>query len=134
MPLATPAEAIRQARRLLGLPAADAGSAWHVRRLDGQDAYFLVHAGGRVACVDAGTGAMLASAESAREPVAVVRERALSVAAIGDDASAELVWKPCSATMSMFDPLWVVARDGRSMYVDQRGKLWPALHPGRPGS
>ncbi|MET0655037.1 MAG: hypothetical protein ABWY94_05650 [Pseudoxanthomonas sp.] len=134
MPLATPVEAIRQARRLLGLPASEAGSAWHVRRLDGQEAYFLVHADGRVACLDADSGAMLASADSVREPVALSRERALSVAAMGDDASAELVWKPCPATMSMFDPLWLVARDGRSTYVDQRGKRWPALDPGRPGS
>jgi|GEM_PF-5031380 len=134
MASATSIEAIRQARQSLGLALSDGGSAWYVRRLDGQGAYFLVHVDGRVAIVDVNSGALLASAASTRAPVAVTREAALSVAAMGDDASAELVWVACSATMSMFDPLWAIAGDGRSAYVDQRGKLWPELEPGRPGS
>ena len=134
MPLETPAHAISQARTLLGLPVSGEGSAWRVRRLDGQGTYFLVHADARVACLDAVSGAMLASADSMREPVAVSRERAVSLAALGDVASAELVWKPCAASLSMFDPLWSVTHDGRSMFVDQRGKRWPALALATPGS
>ena len=134
MPLETPAQAILQARTLLGLPMSGEGSAWRVRRLDGQGAYFLVHVDARVACVDADSGAMLASADSMREPVAVTRERAVVLAALGDAASAELVWKPCAASLSMFDPLWAITHDGRSLFVDQRGKLWPALSPAAPGS
>lgn len=133
MVLATPAEAIARTRRLLDLPACDAGSAWRVRRLDGGGVYYLVRADERVACVDAGSGELLASAHGARDPVAIAPERARALAAMGADAVAELVWTPCAATMSMFDPLWAVTQQGRSVYVDQRGGLWPALSPGGPG-
>ena len=81
------------ARRLLALPLSEEGKAWHVRRLDGKGAYFLVHVAGRVACIDAASGALLASAVAARAPVPVAREAALAIAGGGDAASAELVWE-----------------------------------------
>lgn len=133
MRVGSSAEAVAQTRRLLALPPSDEGSAWHVRRLDGQGAYFLVHVAGRVACLDAASGELLASASSARAPIAVTRETALSLAEGGGPASAELVWKPCAATLSMFDPLWSVVRDGSAVFVDQRGKTWSSLQPKGPG-
>jgi len=126
-------EAVAQARRLLALPPSEEGKAWRVRRVDGQGAHFLVHTGGQVACVDSASGALLTSAAAARPPVAITRETALALAALGDGASAELVWAPCAATLSMFDPLWSVALGDRVVFVDQRGKVWPTLPPKRPG-
>jgi hypothetical protein len=133
MPLQSSAEAVAQARRLLGLQPSDEGSAWPVRRLDGQGTYFLVHVTGQLACIDATSGALLASAAAAHAPVAIARESALALASLGAAASAELVWKPCAATLSMFDPLWSVASGGHGVFIDQRGKLWSTLPPKGPG-
>ena len=63
---------------------------------------------GRVACIEAASGALLTSAVASRAPVAVSREAALAIAGRGDIASAELVWEASAATLSMFDPLWSV--------------------------
>lgn len=134
MALESDAQAVLQARRLLGLPAPGNGRAWRVRRLDAQGgAYFIVHAADRVACVDGASGALLAAAASARAPVGMTSAAALTAAALGDLASIELVWKPCTATLSMFDPLWCVARGPQTVYIDQRGQRWPALLPAGPG-
>lgn len=121
------------ARRLLALPASEEGRAWHVRRLDGNGAYFLVHVAGQVACIEAASGALLTSAIASRAPVAVAREAAVAIAGRGDIASAELVWEASAATLSMFDPLWLVTHEDVVVFVDQRGKVWPALPPKKPG-
>ncbi|QIG46774.1 hypothetical protein G5V57_02810 [Nordella sp. HKS 07] len=126
-------QAIAQARRLLSLPQSPEGRAWRVRRLDGQNAYFLVHVAGSVACIDAAGGELLASAAAANTPVSVTSEAALALAGLGDTAAAELVWKPCAATLSMFDPLWSVTHEGREVFVDQRRKVWRTLPPKSPG-
>lgn len=133
MTLEDAAQAVAQARRLLDLPASEAGAAWRVRRISASGAYFLVHVDARVACVDESSGAMMTSAASTRTPVGISREAALAHAALGTDASAELVWKPCAATMSMFDPLWLVTHGLDSIFVDQRGKRWPTLPATSPG-
>ncbi|QSQ22725.1 hypothetical protein JY651_47800 [Pyxidicoccus parkwayensis] len=129
----SPAEVVVRARSLLGLPASDEGSAWHVRRLDGKGAYFLVHVERRVACLDAVSGVLLASGDAVRPPVVIAREAALERASLVGAPTVELVWKPCVATLSMFDPLWSVALGERTVFVDQRGKVWPALPPAGPG-
>ena len=121
------------ARRLLALPFSEEGKAWHVRRLDGKGRYFLVHVAGRVACIDAASGALLSSAVALRAPVSVEREAALAIAGAGDAAPAELVWEANAATLSMFDPLWSVTLEGAVVFVDQRGKVWPVLAPKAPG-
>jgi len=126
-------EAVAAARRLLALPPSEEGSAWHVRRLDGGGTYFLVHVADRIACIDPGSGALLASATTMRAPVAVSREAAVARVGRGDLASAELVWKAGAATLSMFDPVWLVTRDDVVVFVDQRGKVWPWLPPKQPG-
>lgn len=129
----TSLEAIRQARLSLRLADAAAGNAWAVRRLDGEPPYFLVHVAGHVACVDMRGGEVLASAPSPHSPVALEHARAQALAGM-PDASAELVWKACAATRSMFDPLWEVRQHGQVVYVDQRGQCWLALAAPRPGA
>lgn len=109
-----------------------AGSSWTVRRLDRDASYLLQHADGALRCTDAATGALLASASSARAPVALTADMAVTQAALGG-GSAELVWQPCAATLSMFDPLWRVHHDGREAFVDQRGRRWPTLPAAGPG-
>jgi len=92
-----------------------------------------VHAAGHVACLDKDTGALLASGTAARPPVLVAREDAIRLPAPSGATEARLVWKPCAATLSMFDPLWRVEIDGREVFVDQRGRVWPTLPPKGPG-
>jgi hypothetical protein len=133
LPVESSGEAVAVARRLLALPISEEGKAWHVRRLDGKGEYFVVHVGGRIACIDAARGALLSSAVAARAPVSVERETALAIAGAGDAASAELVWEATAATLSMFDPVWSVTLDGVVVFVDQRGKVWPVLAPKAPG-
>ncbi len=86
-----------------------------------------------VACIDAASGALLASATVANAPVTVTPKRRWRSAGLGDTASTELVWKPCAATLSMFDPLWSVVLEGREVFVDQRRKVWRTLPPKSPG-
>jgi hypothetical protein len=135
--VASSEEAVAVARRLLALPpsekGAEEGRAWRVRRLDGQGEYFLVHVAGRVACLEAASGALLMSATAQRAPVAVTRDDAVTIAGGGDQASAELVWGVSAATLSMFDPLWLVTHEDVAVFVDQRRRVWPALPPKRPG-
>jgi hypothetical protein len=133
MTLENATQAVVQARRLLDLPASEVGVAWRVRLLAAPGAYFLAFVEGQVACIDASSSALMTSAASAHAPVAVAREKALAQAGLGLGASAELVWEPCAATMSMFDPLWLVTRGPESIFVDQRGKRWPTLPAISPG-
>ena len=132
MPLESAQDAVTAARRLLALPPSEEGSAWHVRRLDGRGAYFLVHVAGRVACIDAASGELLTSASTSRAPVTIAREAALAMAGRGA-ASAELVWEASAATLSLFDPLWSITVDDGVVFVDQRGRVWTSLPPKRPG-
>ena len=133
----SPADAVRRALQLLALPELpelEEGTAHRVRRLDGQGrVYFLVFVPGHVALVDEQTGELLASAEAARSPLTLTEDEALSRAGLGPDARAELVWKPCRATLSMFDPLWAVTSHERTVYVDQRGRAMDELDPKQPG-
>lgn len=133
MTLESAVQAVAQARQLLDLPDSETGAAWRVRRLTAPGAYFIVHVDDRVACVEASDGALMTSAASLRAPVAISQEAALAHAGLGMGASAELVWKPCAATMSMFDPLWLVTHGDDSVFVDQRGKRWLGLPSTSPG-
>jgi len=134
MALQSPAEAIDQARRLLALPEDAAGAAHMVRRLDVPGAaYFLVHAAGRMAALDAGSGELMSSAQAGRSTVTLSRAEAIARAGLGPVADAGLAWGPSAATLSMFDPLWAVSAAGRTVYVDQRGRVWPELPAKRPG-
>jgi hypothetical protein len=132
MALRSAADAVAAARRALALPSTPDGSVWPVRRLDGGSDFVLVQVDARLACLDAATGALMASAAGAAPTVPLSADAALQVAALGG-GSAELVWKPCAATMSMFDPLWRVTFEGQERFVDQRGRVWPALKAPGPG-
>lgn len=134
MPQLTETDAIAAARRSLALQDTDAGTAWRVRRLDGGSTYFLVFLQGQIASVDAGDGMLLASAQTARAPVAITEAQALALSGLGAAAHAQLVWKPCAASRSMFDPLWEVVLDTQHRYLDQRGTIWPALPDITPGA
>ncbi len=129
----SPAEAVRLAKQLLDLAQDEEGLAFLVRRLDQADSdYFLVHVGGQVVCLNAVTGALLASAKTTRSPLKLTREAAIQCARSAE-AEAELVWSPSPASRSMFDPLWAVTKGRRTVYVDQRGKVWHGLPANRPG-
>ncbi len=133
MPPLTETGAIAAARRSLGLEDTDAGAAWRVQRLDGHGEYFLVFVAQRVACVDAGDGTLLASAQATRAPVVVTDAQAVARSGLGTDAQAHLVWKACAASRSMFDPLWEVVLGTQRIYVDQRGAPWTNLMAAGPG-
>lgn len=129
----TTTDALAQARQLLNLSPSDGGNVWRVRRLDSDGAYFLVHVADHVACLDSATGELLTSAVAERTPVAVTHEVAVERAALGGTPTVELVWAPCAATMSMFDPLWSVTRDRQCVFLDQRAKVWHTLPAKVPG-
>lgn len=132
--LQTSIEAVREARRLLGLGPGEEGSAFHVRRLDLPGAaYFLVYVAGQVASLDAATGALMASAISPRLPLTLTREAAIDRAGVGVMATAELVWAPSAASQSMFDPIWAITEGEQTLYVGQRGGVWNTLPMKRPG-
>ena len=127
------AAAVLRVCKLLDLPVSSSGQAWYVRRLDAEPAYFLVHVAERVACIDAIHGDLLVAATSSHSPLSVGREQALTVAGFDAVQTAELVWKPCAASMSQFYPLWLVADAEHSLFIDQNGQIWPTLPAKRPG-
>ena len=134
MALNSSREAVREARRLLGLAPGEEGTAYRVRRLDKTGtAYFLVFTENHVACLDAVSGELLATARTSRSPVTVTDRAAIERTAMGADATAELVWAPGMLSQSMFDPLWAITAGGQTLYVDQRGGLWNELRAKRPG-
>jgi hypothetical protein len=127
-------DAVHEAQRVLGLAGDDEGTAYRVRRLDKDgSAYFLVHTGGRAVCLDAETGALITSAETTRSPLILTREAAINRTGFGATATAELVWVPCAASQSMFDPIWAVTEGNHTLYADQRGNVWDALPVKQPG-
>ena len=133
MALLSSTEAVRQAKQLLGLAQDEEGIAFLVSRLDDADFdYFLVHVGGHVACLNAVTGALMVSAKTTRSPLTLSREAAIQCARLAA-AETKLVWSSSPASQSLFDPLWAVTESGRTIYVDQRGKVWHKLPANRPG-
>ena len=134
MPL-SPADAIERARSALAPHSADAGAAYRVRRLDlPEGAYFLVLVGKHIACIDARTGAMLASAATSQSsPVSVSSDEALRRAGAQSGSTAELIWAPGRVSQSMFDPVWSVNVGTRTVYVDQRGRVRNELREKQPG-
>ena len=134
-------EAIASARAEMGLDTSVAGHAWRIRRLDRPgDAYFLVVLGEAQAAVAVVTVGMHAGeiVASARLPgtgphLAVDAGEALQLARLGENARAEMVWRPCRASLSPLYPLWEVRTDLETVYVDQQSKVWPALDSSGPG-
>ncbi len=137
----TSEEAIDRVREGLGVPPDVPGRAWHVRLLQRPgEAYWLVVLGRvdasvGVACVDPVTGEVWTSAELPGRAghVTVDAAQAKSLAAPGAPAEAEMVWMPCAASRSPLYPLWEIKTSDAVRYVDQQGRVWPDLRPGRPG-
>ena len=139
MPELTAEQAIERARAETGVPAP--ARAWRVRRLDrAGDAYYLVVLGTEEAALAVATvGAAAGELRSrARLPGTGAHSlcdagEAIARAGLGTPAQAELVWRPCRASRSPLDPLWEVQAAGSTVFVDQRGGVWPALEPAGPG-
>jgi hypothetical protein len=134
----TPDEAAAVARQSVGASAAVKARAWRVVRLDrtGESYYLVVLGDDRaavaVAAIRADTGEKMTSArlEGIRQHLLVDAARALQLANLGN-ASAELVWQPCQASLSPLYPLWRVSGATRSVFVDQQERCWDRLSAAR---
>jgi hypothetical protein len=134
-------EAIRRAQIEMSLPSTTLARLWRTRRLDRPGAYYLVEFGEPeamigIATVDVATGDVgeWSQLSGVGSNVAVDRDRALELSGCDANASVELVWKPCRATLSPLYPLWEVRTARATVYIDQHGTLWTCLEPARPGS
>lgn len=128
------------ARTYAHTDAALPASAYHVRRVDGGHDYYLVVCGeGENAqaevTIDAETGKVLSVARLSGSGSTIRIDAATAIAhtGLGFNATADLVWCPCHASMSPLYPLWEVQDGGRTMFVDQAGAVWQELLPGGPG-
>jgi hypothetical protein len=124
-------DAITRAGRAVGVAAGVPGRAWLVRRLDRPaDAYYLVVFGEEdaavgVATVSRSTGEVGSAARlSGRGPhLEIDAARARELAGAGEEARAELVWRPSTASKSPLYPVWEVELPAGSVYVDQGGAV-----------
>lgn len=137
----TQEEAVLRAQDKLGLPRTTPARVWRTRRLDRHESYYLIELGNPgaaigVAIVDVVSGEVgqWARLAGVGPHVAVDQELAIELAGGEASASAELVWKPCRATLSPMYPLWEVHKENATVYIDQGGKLWTSLEDARPGS
>jgi hypothetical protein len=134
----TPDEAAVVARQAVGASAAVKARAWRVVRLDRiGESYFLVVLGDDRAAVavaairaDTGETMTLARLEGIRQHFLVDAARALQLANLSN-ASAELVWQPCQASLSPLYPFWRVSGATRSVFVDQQERCWDRLSAAR---
>jgi hypothetical protein len=55
------------------------------------------------------------------------------LAGLGEDAKVRLVWEPSAQSRSPLYPVWEVRGPGRTMYVDQHGRIWERMEPAGPG-
>ena len=134
MALRSAADAAQRAAQWLEIPTTGISSVHRIRRLDRpNEAYYLVQAGTRLLCLDEVTEDRIAWAESLKPAVPLDAVEARSRAGVDPGARAELVWTPCSATMSLLDPLWEIQENDRVIHVDQRGRRWDQLPHKQPG-
>ena len=135
----TSAEAVRIVQAEFDLH--EPGRAFHVRRLDRPgDAYFLVILGEEgaamtVAAVGELDGEIRTSARLKGDVahMTVDKEQALELARLWDTPEAELVWRPCQASMSPLYPIWEVKSASGTLYVDQSRGVHEQLQAGGPG-
>jgi hypothetical protein len=131
-------EAAVLARQALGAPATLNASIWRVVRLDraGETYYLVVLGDDRapvgVAAISADTGERMASARlgGLRQHLPVSAARAFQLAKLAD-ASAELVWQPCRASLSPLYPFWRVTSAAGLIFVDQQERCWDRLSAAR---
>lgn len=130
--------ATRLARVAVGAPPSIPARADVVRRLDRDGCYVLVHLGepghpGWVAAVDVDTGDVMSWAANPSGASTLPPGAATDAApgAATGAASAELVWRPCSATRSPLYPLARVHRGDGEHYVDLTGTVHDDLADAR---
>ena len=134
-------ELISRTRVELGLDASVNAKAWRVQRIDRENqAYYLItfeenNVEIAIAAVNALTGTIQNSATLAEggSPLSIDSEQATMIAGFVDYAEANLVWKPCRASLSPLYPLWEIRTVSETVYVDQQGIVWPALEEAGPG-
>jgi hypothetical protein len=133
-------DGIMRARSQLGLGPLTPARAWRVRRIDWPGkAYYLIVFGDAeatvaVAAIDAMSADVMASAviQGAGPHLTVDADRALRKARLRG-AQAELVWKPCRASLSPLYPFWQVSSGTETVYIDQQGAVWTTLDLAGPG-
>ena len=134
---------VERAREALELPRDTPAHSWLVHApTEGKSAYALIvfgepSAAVAVTAVDPMTGELLSSARlpGTGPHLAMDEGRALAVAR-RPDGRARLVWQASRQTASPLYPLWEVsgADPGEpALYVDQAGRVSPAIEPGGPG-
>ena len=122
MPIGSPSDAARTARRLLGLSEGDEGSANRVRRLDRPVASYIVHTGGYVVALDEATVLRpRRDTALARDALLCNRPRPRRIGRRGD-GEARLDASPPQRN-PMFDPLGGELSLQQHAYIDQRGRL-----------
>ena len=69
-----------------------------------------------------------------RGPHLTMPERgARALSNLEEPVTAELVWKPCHASLSSLYPIWELRGGSRTRYVDQAGHVYDELVPAGPG-
>jgi streptogramin lyase len=134
-------EVIDRVRLAMDLDASIDAEAWRVQRIDREnEAYYLIvfeenGAAIIVAAVNALTGGIQNSAHLAEggSPLSIDSEHAIALAGLNGNAHANLVWRPCRASLSPLYPLWEVRTHSEEVYVDQQGKVWQSLVEAGPG-
>lgn len=133
---------IRTARSRLGLADDVQAEVFAVHRLDrpGSDSLLVIFGPADralgVALIDATTGALESSAKltGTGRALPLDARAARAAARAGDQATAQLAWRPSRASMSPLFPFWEVSTsDGALVYVDQHGRTWTATELATPG-
>jgi hypothetical protein len=126
--------ALQIARTAIGAEASSTDRAFRVRRLDrpGSD-YYLVLLDRALAAVDIAQELVMSWAKTSTPRLAVDESTARSLAALGPEASAQLVWRSSSASRSPLYPFWEVTQHDHVLYVDQQQRVWHELESNRRG-
>jgi hypothetical protein len=135
-------DAIRKAKRKLGFEDSTPAKAWTIRRLDHpSETYYLVQLGdpnapNAVAIVDPDTGevGVYARLSGGGSHIRVDSQTAIKLVAGKENAKAELVWMPCTASESPLYPFWEVRTPSGVRYVNQQGRIHDKLDRPAPGA
>lgn len=137
----TAQDAVARALAELGSATETTAQTWLVERLDRtDDRYYLVvlyaaESPVAVAAIGAIQGELRSAARlgGGGAPIALSADQALARAGATQDAKADLVWRPCRASLSPLYPLWRVRMAAGTRYVDQQGAVLQSLEPAGPG-
>ena len=124
-------QAIARARTVTGTIESVPAQSYSVRRLDrANEFYYLIVFGEpeatvAVASVNSITGDVENWARSSglRSHLSIGATDAKRLSRMSDDATVELVWKPCVESRSPLYPLWEVRTPDGTRFVDQQGNV-----------